>query len=118
MEQRASGGLKSGLALTYSAGLAHTGFVVSPWRSQAAAGLQHPHALGSDDDEGLKPRGPGYTPRAAILALRASRVPDYFLPPLAYLCAPEYVIPIGRPLLGEPIRGGGALWREVKYRGS
>lgn len=113
-QQRASGGLKSGLALTYSSGLAHTGFVVSPWRSQATAGLQHPHALGSDDDEGLRPRGPGYTPRAAVLALQASRVPDYFLP----LRAQEYVIPIGRPLLGEPIRGGGALWREAKYRGS
>lgn len=75
MEHGAGGGPKPGLALADPADLAHTRFAVSPWRPQASPGLQHPHALGSGDNEGLRPRGPGYTPRAATLALRASRAP-------------------------------------------
>lgn len=75
MGHGASGGPKSGLTLTDAAGFVHTCFAVSPWRPLTTPGLQHPHALGSDDDEGLRPRGRGYTPRAAILALRASRAP-------------------------------------------
>lgn len=122
MEQGASGGLKSGLALTDSSGFAHTGFVVSPWRPQAAAGLQHPHALGSDDDEGLRPRGPGYTPRAAILALRASRVPVYFLPlpavpPRARTRHPHWTAAPGRA--NQRKRGalaGGEVSRELTLR--
>jgi hypothetical protein len=58
MEQGASGGLKSGLALAVTAGFVHTGSVVSPWRPRAAAGLQHPHALGvmTTRSEATRPR--------------------------------------------------------------
>lgn len=85
-------------------------------------GLQHPHALGSDDDEGLRPRGPGYTPRAAILALRASRVPDYFLPlpavpPRARIRHPHWTAAAGRA--NQRRRGalaGDEVSRELRLR--
>lgn len=65
MEHGASAGPRSGLAPTATAGWAHTGPAVSQ-------GRQQPHAPVMTD-EGLRPRSPDYTPRAAILALRAAK---------------------------------------------
>lgn len=142
MAHGASGGPKSGLAPAGTAGLAHSGSVVSPGRPEAAAGLQRPHALGSDDEEGLRPRTrPGL--RTARCRPRAPGVEglEYFRP----LHAPGtsspldgrsqdsqskeegasvggiyagYVIPIGQPLLKQPIRARGLCgWREVVAEG-
>lgn len=38
--------------------------------------------------------------------------------PAPWFSLPGYIMPIGRRFLGQPITGGGALWREAKSRGT
>lgn len=91
-----------------------------PPRAQPTRVLQSPRVASSHmhwavmTDKGLRPRGPGYTPRAAILALWSARRRGLRRLPSSARRSDvrEDVIPIGRRLPGEPIRGRGALWRE------
>lgn len=84
----------------------------SLWRPLPAG---HPHAPGGDDCGRACP-----APRTSRCCPRAHASWGRRPPSAAALgCSlPGYTIPIGRRLPGQPITGGGALWRDVKSRGT
>lgn len=82
-----------------------------PLGPSSYCGPRHPHARGDDDSKSRpRARGPRHKPRAAALPHGASQGRRPSSSPAPGLRLPEYVIPIGRRLLEEPITGRGALW--------